>query len=77
LARLKAKTSNDLWMDDLDQFLTEFVKYETKEKEEESVSQLKAFKASVNQKLAYDIAASTPGVKVFLNDKRFDNAAMR
>ena len=57
-------------MDDLDQFLTEFVKYETKEKEEESVSQLKAFKASVNQKLAYDIAASTPGVKVFLNDKR-------
>jgi hypothetical protein len=34
-------------MDNLDQFLTELDKYETKEKEEESVSQLKAFKASV------------------------------
>ena len=50
LARLKAKTPNQLWQDDLDQFLVELDKYEAKEKEEESVSQLKAFKASINQK---------------------------
>ncbi len=50
MARLKAKTPNQLWQDDLDQFLAELDKYEAKEKEEESVSQLKAFKASINQK---------------------------
>lgn len=50
LARLKAKTPNQLWMDDLDHFLAELDKYETKEKEEDAISQLKAFKASINQK---------------------------
>ncbi len=47
LAKLKVKTPSDLWIDDLDQFLMELDKYETKEKEEESVSQLKAYKASL------------------------------
>lgn len=38
LARLKAKTVDELWIDDLDNFLAELDKYEAKEKEEESVS---------------------------------------
>lgn len=41
LARLKAKTANQLWMDDLDQFLAELDKYEQKEKDEDSVAQSK------------------------------------
>jgi DNA topoisomerase II len=45
LKLLKSKTANDLWIEDLDIFLTELDKIEAKEKEEEKVSQLKAFKA--------------------------------
>lgn len=41
LARLKAKTPNQLWLDDLEQFLQELDKYETKEKDEDSVAQSK------------------------------------
>lgn len=38
LARLKAKTADQLWLDDLDQFLTELDKFEAKEKEDENVA---------------------------------------
>ena len=47
---LKSKTPNMLWLEDLEHFLAELDKYEAKEKEDESVSQLKAFKASIAQK---------------------------
>ena len=50
LGRLKAKTPNQLWQDDLEEFSVELNKYEAKEKEEDAVSQLKAFKASVASK---------------------------
>jgi len=50
LARLKAKTPNELWLDDLEHFLSELDKYEAKEREDDSVSQLKAFKASLSSK---------------------------
>lgn len=50
LAALKAKSANQLWLDDLEHFLSELDKYEAKEREEESVSQLKAFKASLKEK---------------------------
>ena len=45
LNALKAKTANELWIDDLNQFLAELDKFEVKEKEEEAAGQLKAYKA--------------------------------
>ena len=50
LAALKAKSPSQLWLDDLDEFLGELGKFEAKERDEESVSQLKAFKAGVASK---------------------------
>jgi len=50
LKNLKAKSPSQLWIDDLDQFLLELDKFEAKEKEDESVSQLKAYKASLSNK---------------------------
>ena len=50
LGKLKAKTPNQLWLDDLEEFKIELNKYEAKEKDEEAVSQLKAFKAGVASK---------------------------
>ncbi len=50
LKNLKAKSPNQLWIDDLDQFIIELDKFEAKEKEDESVSQLKAYKASLTNK---------------------------
>lgn len=50
LAALKAKSPSQLWLDDLEEFLGELGKYEAKERDEESSSQLKAFKASVATK---------------------------
>ncbi len=46
LGRLKAKSIKDLWMDDLAEFSHELDKFEAKEKEDESVTQLKTFKAA-------------------------------
>lgn len=46
LKALQAKTPKKLWLDDLEEFLIELNKFEAKERDEESVSQLKAFKAS-------------------------------
>lgn len=43
LAKLKAKTSDQLWIDDLDQFLVELDKFETKEKEDENVAISKGY----------------------------------
>ena len=45
LGKLKAKTPSQLWLDDLDQFLSEMDKFEQKEKEEDAAAQLKAYKA--------------------------------
>jgi DNA topoisomerase II len=50
LGRLKAKTPNQLWLDDLEEFKAELHKHEQKEKEEDAVAQLKAFKAGVASK---------------------------
>jgi len=50
LGRLKAKTPNQLWLDDLEEFKSELQKHEQKEKEEDAVAQLKAFKAGVASK---------------------------
>jgi len=50
LKALQAKTPSQLWLDDLDEFLGELNRVEAKEKEEESVSQLKAFKAGLASK---------------------------
>jgi DNA topoisomerase-2 len=50
LKLLKSKTPNMLWLEDLNQFLIELTKYEEKEKEDESASQFKAYKASITQK---------------------------
>lgn len=46
LARLKAKSPSQLWLDDLDEFLNELDKYEEKEREEDNVLLSKAGKAS-------------------------------
>ena len=46
LGRLKAKTVKELWEDDLTEFLAELNKVEAKEKEDESITQLKTFKAA-------------------------------
>ena len=51
LAKLKAKTPSQLWLDDLDQFLNELDKYEHKEKEEDAAAQLKAYKAGKQEYL--------------------------
>lgn len=50
LKRLQDKTPSKLWLDDLEEFLVELNKFEAKEKDEESVAQLKAFKASLASK---------------------------
>lgn len=50
LAALKAKTPSQLWLDDLEEFLGELGKFEAKERDEESASQLKAYKASLAAK---------------------------
>lgn len=50
LRALQSKTPNMLWMDDLDHFLAELNKIEAKERDEESTSQLKAFKAGQSAK---------------------------
>lgn len=46
LARLKAKTPQQLWIDDLDQFLAELDKVEAKERDDENVTMSKTIKAS-------------------------------
>jgi DNA topoisomerase-2 len=43
--KLKAKTPSELWLDELDQFLSEMEQFEQKEKEEDAAAQLKAYKA--------------------------------
>jgi DNA topoisomerase-2 len=50
LKRLKAKTPDTLWLDDLDEFTLKLDEYERKEREEDSAAQLKAFKAGVAAK---------------------------
>jgi len=50
LKALQTKTPTRLWLDDLDEFLGELNRIEGKEKEDESVSQLKAFKAGLASK---------------------------
>lgn len=41
LAKLKAKTADQLWLDDLEHFLAELDKYEAKEKDDENVAMSK------------------------------------
>jgi len=50
LKRLKSKTPDSLWLDDLEEFILKMEDYEKKEKEEDAVAQLKAFKAGAASK---------------------------
>jgi DNA topoisomerase-2 len=64
LKNLKAKSPSQLWIDDLDQFLLELDKFEAKEKEDESVSQLKAYKASLTNKTGSKINTLKKTIKL-------------